>query len=853
MKPRFAKSTFALALVSLTGLSSTLTAQTAVTWDGAGDGSTYEDGGNWGGTAPADDLTTNIATFTGGTVDLSTTRLVAGLNFSSASTLSGSGSIEIGASGIAVGGDSVISTAGFTSNTSAAVTLDGTLEIGSALIGTGDITFTAGTASGLTLSGTSGDDNSSSYSGNLTFDGVNATVSRYALGGGQSGKTLSILNGATLNANGNHLVLGNRDIVISGGATIQHARNRNIYRFEGVISGTDGLTYGCTSPDGAGSGKIQLDGTANTYTGGTTFGGGSEVWVTADGSLGAASEGITFNNGTFYAKSDMTLTGRAITLDTGGGRFDGGTGARVTIDSAISDGTTPGLLTADSGGILRISTSGNTYSGGTMIDGSTVEVRNSSGGVLGTGTITLDNGGKIEGSANHVNLDGITSIVIGDNGGTFQNAHGRAFYNLGGATISGTGVLTLEGGGSTNANSRIQIGGMNNTLTTGLVMQNSANVQVSNDSDLGIAGSKVTLDNARFVSTDGGDYGTREFEITSGGGTLALDGATTTMSGALTGTGALAINGEQRNYDSANIGGTLIMHSTGTLTGDVSVDGVGIEMSADNSLGTGTVTLDNGARLKNRDSDTVFDNDLLIGSGGGELMAGWNKSLTLNGIISGTGPVTIVSDSGTVTFAGANTYSGETTVDAATLAVTGSSIPDAGTLSLTTGAVVNVTGTETVSALNLAGIAQAEGTYGATGSGADNIDDTYFTGTGVIEVTSLTGYAGWAATNAGNQSASEDFDGDGTPNGVEYFINAAVGFNAKAQLDETNTISWINGGNIAETEYGTQFVVQTSTDLVNWTDVDSSDPNLVNLADSLSYTLSGGETAEFIRLMVMPQ
>ncbi|MGB7326184.1 MAG: hypothetical protein WBD31_15025 [Rubripirellula sp.] len=30
-----------------------------------GDGSTYEDGGNWGGTAPVDDLTTNTVTFSG--------------------------------------------------------------------------------------------------------------------------------------------------------------------------------------------------------------------------------------------------------------------------------------------------------------------------------------------------------------------------------------------------------------------------------------------------------------------------------------------------------------------------------------------------------------------------------------------------------------------------------------------------------------------------------------------------------------------------------------------------------------------------------------------------------------------
>ncbi|TWU46171.1 hypothetical protein Poly51_55660 [Rubripirellula tenax] len=81
-----------------------------VNWDGLGDGTTYEDGGNWGGTAPANDLVTDTATFTGGTVDLSTTRQVGGIDFSSPSTLSGIGSIEIGSGGIAVGGNSAIGT-----------------------------------------------------------------------------------------------------------------------------------------------------------------------------------------------------------------------------------------------------------------------------------------------------------------------------------------------------------------------------------------------------------------------------------------------------------------------------------------------------------------------------------------------------------------------------------------------------------------------------------------------------------------------------------------------------------------------------------------------------------------------
>ena len=64
-------------------------------------------------------------------------------------------------------------------------------------------------------------------------------------------------------------------------------------------------------------------------------------------------------------------------------------------------------------------------------------------------------------------------------------------------------------------------------------------------------------------------------------------------------------------------------------------------------------------------------------------------------------------------------------------------------------------------------------------------------------------------------------------------------------------MTWPNGGNIPSSAYGSQFVVQTSTDLVNWTDVLVSDPNLLNSAGAVSYTLSG-TGKQFTRLKVTP-
>jgi hypothetical protein len=118
-----------------------------------------------------------------------------------------------------------------------------------------------------------------------------------------------------------------------------------------------------------------------------------------------------------------------------------------------------------------------------------------------------------------------------------------------------------------------------------------------------------------------------------------------------------------------------------------------------------------------------------------------------------------------------------------------------------------------------------------------------------------TGYAPWAARYAGDQTIDLDYDNDGVSNGVEYFMNAAPGFTANPGL-VGNTVSWPNGGNIRSSAYGTQFVVQTSSDLVTWDDVTEGDmdQNGTNTASSLSYTLdpANNPAKQFVRLKVMP-
>jgi hypothetical protein len=64
---------------------------------------------------------------------------------------------------------------------------------------------------------------------------------------------------------------------------------------------------------------------------------------------------------------------------------------------------------------------------------------------------------------------------------------------------------------------------------------------------------------------------------------------------------------------------------------------------------------------------------------------------------------------------------------------------------------LNYGGTITVGALVLNGVSQASGTYGATGSGADHINDTYFTGAGLVLVAAAEAPTLGYANLGGNQ------------------------------------------------------------------------------------------------------
>jgi len=112
-------------------------------------------------------------------------------------------------------------------------------------------------------------------------------------------------------------------------------------------------------------------------------------------------------------------------------------------------------------------------------------------------------------------------------------------------------------------------------------------------------------------------------------------------------------------------------------------------------------------------------------------------------------------------------------------------------------------------------------------------------------------YGTWALTNAPGQTPDQDYDNDGVENGIEYFMGqTGSSFTVMPGLDATNKITWP----MVPTYAGT-YEVQTSTDLVNWMNVDPKpEPSGGSLNYTVSYTLPTGAPGgkSFVRLLVTP-
>jgi autotransporter-associated beta strand protein len=273
-----------------------------------------------------------------------------------------------------------------------------------------------------------------------------------------------------------------------------------------------------------------------------------------------------------------------------------------------------------------------------------------------------------------------------------------------------------------------------------------------------------------------------------------------TLSGVISGSASLTL--------SANNSGTIILSGPNTYTGQTIIAGgnTGVTLSvaslnkvaggsASSSLGApttvpnGTIAIGSGANtctllytgtgetsdrvinLAGSTGGAIIENDSTVGPitfGSVAATVAGAKTLTLQGSNSGantiSGPIVdssagatslVKAQAGTWVLAGANTYTGGTTISGGTLkigsgSVVGNVTNNAGVLeldsatALSAGAVVslagslpngsvnlNFSGTQTINSLYIGGVLQDVGTYGASGSEHNN---PLFTGSGLLRV-----------------------------------------------------------------------------------------------------------------------
>ncbi|MEO5914395.1 MAG: autotransporter-associated beta strand repeat-containing protein [Luteolibacter sp.] len=660
--------------------------------------------------------------------------------------------------------------------------------------------YTLGSSNGFGIAG----------AGNLTKSGTNTltilTNNTFTGPTTISAGTLQIGNGSTDGS------IASSSAIINNGSLVYNLAG-NDQSYPNVISGTGGLTV-------KGLGTLTLN-AANTFSGGITLDENGVLNVGVAGASGAVTNSLTFPA---LSAGRLLLNGNSLTVSSLTGGADGesienfgAAAATLTVDGTV-DTIYGGVLQNGGVGTLGLTKNGtsmltlagnNSYSGTTSVTGGTLAITGALGNTpvaLSAGTLSLQAAGAI--SQNTLTITGGTLTETVDNAisgsagvnpkvattlSAPNNYSGDTTFNVAGTVLTithplaaGTGRLAFAAG-SNNSTAQLHIDGGGSISmpiglggSTGLVNTIDVNNNGSGTNGvISLDGTVSNFGNATLNVTGANGYNLRVNSISATGGFAGAIVFNPT-------TASLAIGAFN---NATNFAKTLTLD--GTSSGNA-VTGV-----ISNTLGVLSLTKSNSSTwtLTNANTytgtTTVSAGTLQIGNGGtsgsipstaavvdnATLAFNRSDSLTVANIISGAG-VVVQAGTGTTTLSGANTYTGNTIVNAGTLEITSSYLENSADVLIAAGGKLQLSfaGTDTVDELTIAGVAKAAGTYGATGSGAAHIDDTHFSGTGTLTVTTgpSGAYDAWASSKGltgANNGATQDPDFDGISNVLEFVLN----------------------------------------------------------------------------------
>jgi fibronectin-binding autotransporter adhesin len=586
---------------------------------------------------------------------------------------------------------------------------------------------------------------------------------------------------------------------------------------------------------------------ANTYTGATTINGGVlSVNSLANGgsasSIGSATNvaaNLILNGGTLQFTGAGATTDRLFGVGASGGTLDAsGTGAvnftnagsmgfnsqtgtrtltltgtntgSNTLAAAIGDNSGATALTKSGAGTWVL-TGANNYTGTTAITGGVLQV--GSGGTTGT----LGSGAVVDNAALVINRsDAVTFANTISGTGTFTQAGagtttfagtksytGATFVNAGKLQAGGTNAFSAVSAVTVASGAVLEINGFTNAIG---VLAGSGTVQNGT-----ATGATLNAGGAASTSFDGviqnGGSAFLAFNK-NGTGTLTLSGSNTYTGGTIISTGVLSIGTLANGGAASNIGASTNAASSLILTGGT-LSYTGAAVSTDRLFSVTTVggTLDA--------SGTGAVNFTNTGSMGFNFQSG-ARTLTLTGTNTGANTLaTVIGDNGGATtlvktgagtwvLAGANTYSGTTTISAGVMQVgSGGTTGVLGSGSVTNNASLVVNRSD---AITIANAISGSGSLTQAGAGTTTLTGTNSYGSTTISAGTLqvgnggtTGSLGSGAiTNNGTLiiNRSDAITISGSISGTGDFIQNGTGTTTLSGTNQWNSAT-VNAGILA--------------------------------------------------------
>jgi autotransporter-associated beta strand protein len=511
-----------------------------------------------------------------------------------------------------------------------------------------------------------------------------------------------------------------------------------------------------------------------------TFTAGTEVLNLALGGLLRSNEAGGLNVGTTTLRGVLTSGGTATTGTTDLVVYNNT--ATTTINSVIANNGAGNLTRlVKSGGSALTLTAQNTYTGGTVVNQSTLNLSGTTNGfvVIPTGGLTINN----------------ATVTMNTNGGQIDAS------NI--VTLNGSSVLTLVGSNTLNSLNFNNTGGnATPTVATGtqLTLSSATPITAVNDNysfTPTISGTLLTLQDGAAISTSGlspinsimsapiSTVAATSPLVKTGAGSLVLSSAASNFANGFNlNQGSLIFANNSVGTPPAVTAGPI---GTGTLTlangvavmSDGTARTIGNAVSVTQDFTFGTLATD-GSRA-NAGNNLTLSGVVTLASGahtinvGGLLMTG-----TISGQLTGgtdltkSGPGTFVLQNAT------NNYGGTTTVSAGTLQLgSAGAIPDGSALIVNNGGFFNLNAfSETVGSLAGAGVITNTGAAATLTTGSDATSTTF---SGVI--TNQTNALGVTKIGTGTQTlaGANSYTGATVVTGGILSISNALGLGTAAQ------------------------------------------------------------------------